>query len=105
MLKRLLLIGILLPVCGGRAFNVKDCGAVGDGGTDDAAAIRRALNHIAGQVRHERFRQEDGWCRGSTETPVDKLYFPAGVYVISRTLFADGSVALRGGNAAGRFCA
>ena len=43
------------------AVNVKDFGAVGDGVTDDTAAIQAALDHVA--------------ANGGT------LYFPAGTYL------------------------
>lgn len=55
--------------------NVKDLGAVGDGTTDDTAAIQQALNQVA---------------LGST------LYFPAGDYRITQTLMLDPASLLQG---------
>lgn len=53
--------------------NVKDYGAVGDGATDDTAAINRAIS--------EGDRCGPG-CVGSTKTP-GLIYFPPGTYLIS----------------------
>ena len=49
--------------------SVKDFGAVGDGVTDDTAAINRALNQI--------------FCRETNEEIRRSLFFPAGVYKVS----------------------
>lgn len=49
--------------------SVKDFGAVGDGATDDTAAINRALNQI--------------FCRETNEEIRRSLFFPAGVYKVS----------------------
>jgi putative cofactor-binding repeat protein len=51
----------LAPVAGQKFLNIRDFGATGDGKTDDAAAINRALKAAHGQVKN--------------------LYFPAGVYL------------------------
>ena len=53
--------------------SVKDFGAVGDGTTDDTAAINRALNQLYCQTI-----QSPGIRRS--------LFFPAGVYVVSDTI-------------------
>ncbi|KAF5006260.1 hypothetical protein FDECE_7350 [Fusarium decemcellulare] len=57
--------------------NVKDYGAVGDGVTDDTAAINAAIS--AG------VRCSPGVCKGSTLSPAT-VYIPAGTYLISSSL-------------------
>lgn len=56
--------------------NVKDYGAVGDGVTDDTAAINRAISS-GGRCGPN--------CGSSTIFPA-VVYFPAGTYLISSTL-------------------
>jgi glucan 1,3-beta-glucosidase len=56
--------------------NVKDYGAVGDGRTDDTAAIQRAIS--------DGFRCGPG-CQSSTQTPA-VVYLPAGTYLISASI-------------------
>ena len=51
---------------------VKDFGAVGDGVTDDTAAINRALYQL--------------YCRETNTAIRRKLFFPAGVYKVSDTI-------------------
>jgi glucan 1,3-beta-glucosidase len=57
--------------------NVKDYGAVGDGQTDDTAAIQRAVS--------EGGRCAPGVCQSSTTTPA-VVYFPEGTYLISASI-------------------
>ena len=57
--------------------NVKDYGAVGDGITDDTAAINLAISNGN--------RCAPGNCSSSTRTPAT-VYFPAGVYLISSSI-------------------
>ena len=57
--------------------NVKDYGAVGDGRTDDTAAIQRAVS--------EGGRCAPGVCQSSTTTPA-VVYFPEGTYLISASI-------------------
>lgn len=57
--------------------NVKDYGAVGDGRTDDTAAIQRAIS--------EGNRCAPGVCESSTTTPA-VVYFPAGTYLITSSI-------------------
>ena len=57
--------------------NVKSYGAVGDGVTDDTAAIQRAMS--AGN------RCEPGFCQSSTTSPAI-VYFPGGTYLISSAI-------------------
>ena len=54
--------------------NVKDFGAVGDGVTDDTAAINNAISSGA--------RCGPGTCASTTKTPAI-IYFPGGTYAIS----------------------
>ena len=53
--------------------NVKDFGAIGDGITDDTAAIQAALNAL----------------KDTTNNPWSVLYFPAGTYRITQQLTTD----------------
>ncbi|KAH7904582.1 pectate lyase superfamily protein-domain-containing protein [Hygrophoropsis aurantiaca] len=57
--------------------NVKDFGAVGDGVTDDTAAINSAMS--SGN------RCGDGSCSSSTLTPAI-VYFPSGTYLVSSAI-------------------
>ena len=52
--------------------SVKDFGAMGDGLTDDTAAINRALNQL--------------YCQQLNPSARRSLFFPAGVYVVSGTI-------------------
>jgi polygalacturonase len=60
------------------AVNVRDFGAAGDGSTDDTQAINSALSAAAGKT----------------------LYFPAGAYRVTSTLYLRGPLRLRGDGAA-----
>jgi hypothetical protein len=60
--------------------NVQDFGAVGDGSTDDTAAINQAMS-------------EGGRCGGGPDTPCDSttvypaiIYFPPGSYMVSKPI-------------------
>ena len=57
--------------------NVKDYGAVGDGRTDDTAAIQRAMTEGGRCAPFE--------CQSSTTNPA-VVYFPQGTYVISASI-------------------
>ncbi|KAK8186718.1 pectate lyase superfamily protein-domain-containing protein [Phyllosticta citribraziliensis] len=57
--------------------NVKDYGAKGDGITDDADAINLAIS--------DGMRCEPGICNSSTTTPA-LVYFPAGTYIVSKSI-------------------
>ncbi|PBK58892.1 exo-beta-1,3-glucanase [Armillaria solidipes] len=59
--------------------NVKDFGAVGNGVTDDTAAINAAIS--SGN------RCGEGTCESSTVTPA-VVYFPQGTYLVSSLIFA-----------------
>ena len=55
--------------------NVRDYGAMGDGGTDDTAAINAAINAVTGNASpaaHTRF-------------PVAGVYLPPGIYKVTRS--------------------
>ncbi len=95
-MRNLLVLLICISICRLQAVNVRDFGAVGDGKTDDTEAIQQAVSFLASKIKLERFRIEDGWYRGSSETHVDELYFPRGTYKITRSIFAHGSVVWRG---------
>ncbi|KAK4141141.1 pectate lyase superfamily protein-domain-containing protein [Dichotomopilus funicola] len=60
--------------------NVKDFGAVGDGVTEDTAAIRSAINST-------RSRRCAEGCNGSTLHNT-VVYFPSGTYLVSSTIYA-----------------
>ncbi len=62
--------------------SIKDFGAVGDGVTDDTAAINRALNQI--------------YCREVNPQIRRSIFFPAGVYKISDTIVVPPYAALYG---------
>lgn len=57
--------------------NVKDFGAIGDGTTDDTAAIQRAVT--------QGNRCGPSQCESSTNTPA-LVYFPEGTYLISSSI-------------------
>ncbi|KAL6154117.1 hypothetical protein ACJQWK_01865 [Exserohilum turcicum] len=57
--------------------NVKSYGAVGDGVTDDTAAIQKAMT--------DGNRCAPGFCSSSTNTPA-VVYFPGGTYLISSSI-------------------
>lgn len=57
--------------------NVKDYGAKGDGATDDTAAIQAAIN--------DGNRCAPGACQSTTTQPA-VVYFPAGVYLVSKNI-------------------
>ncbi|KAK0185857.1 exo-beta-1,3-glucanase [Armillaria mellea] len=59
--------------------NVKDFGAVGDGKHDDTKAINRAISHGK--------RCGGGKCKSSTTTRAI-VYFPAGTYLVSKSVIA-----------------
>lgn len=59
--------------------NVKDFGAVGDGVTDDTAAINRAVAYVSSSDSSTRCGED---C-GSTTTKGAVVYFPSGTYLVS----------------------
>ncbi|KAK5626045.1 hypothetical protein RRF57_001761 [Xylaria bambusicola] len=67
--------------------NVMDYGAVGDGTTDDTAAIQRAIN--AGN------RCAPGTCKSSSTTNA-VVYFPSGIYKVSSSIVVSYATLLIG---------
>jgi hypothetical protein len=68
--------GVVPGISGGDSprLSVKDFGAVGDGATDDTAALQYALNIAAGK----------------------SLYFPQGIYLISDTIYVPPATTIYG---------
>ncbi|RYP69856.1 hypothetical protein DL771_005867 [Monosporascus sp. 5C6A] len=63
--------------------NVKDFGAVGDGVTDDTAAINRAMSSFS------QFNQDDSRCGlecGSSSVLNAVVYFPPGTYLVTKPI-------------------
>jgi hypothetical protein len=67
---------------------IKDFGAVGDGATDDTAAINRALNQLYCQPGEYNSSVNPAVRRG--------LFFPAGVYRVSSTILIPSYALLKG---------
>jgi hypothetical protein len=63
--------------------SVKDFGAVGDGVTDDTAAIQAAINYCKANLTSFNNSVGGGWA---------SLYFPQGMYVVSSTLNVNGAI-------------
>jgi hypothetical protein len=66
-------------------ISVKDFGAVGDGVTDDTAAIQAAINYAASSGQGEG----------------NEVYFPTGTYLISSRIAMPNRVGLKGANGRG----
>jgi hypothetical protein len=62
--------------------SIKDYGAVGDGATDDTAAIQRALNEGRRDANGNPLFNQPDELNGRPKA----LYFPAGVYLVSDTV-------------------
>ena len=75
-----------------QAFSVLDFGAVGDGTHDDTDAIQHALEAAGAATRGDSQPVKHG---GDQSLIHPTLLFPAGKYVISRTLFPSGGGANR----------
>lgn len=65
--------------------NVKDCGARGDGFTDDTAAIQYAMNLVTGQFPASTANLSASYSGGGT------LFFPPGSYIVSGPLVVNGN--------------
>jgi hypothetical protein len=68
------------------SVSVKDCGARGDGSTDDTAAIQAAMDQAQKGARSEPYPG------GPYHVTSPEVYFPSGKYVISDTLKLAGTV-------------
>jgi hypothetical protein len=91
-----LLMVVALSVSAGAAIaqdtagfiNVKDFGVMGDGVTDDSAALQALLNGLEKYITR--------WSDGLACAGVPEIYFPAGTYRISRVIFLHDYLAIRG---------
>ena len=68
--------------------NVKDFGAVGDGVTDDTAAIQAAVDYCSTTLRSEGFP--------ASEPVVNSVFIPAGVFKITSTITVTSYLTIRG---------
>jgi len=73
--------------------SVKDFGAVGDGVTDDTAAIQAALDYAYQNISSDTYNPGSGPTRSVGQLPV---YIPAGSYLISSPLSVYGGTQLIG---------
>ena len=92
MLKALMAAMLMTGIACG-AENVKDHGAVGDGRWDDTVAIQRAADICVAKLRAI---NPSG---GSFQASKPVLYFPAGKYLISKTINLQSYQAIRGEDA------